>query len=111
MGEVPGQFAPKAVAGDVHSWIGCSPMNQRRVDAHQHFWRPSRGDYAWLRPDVPALAPLYRDVLPPDLLPALRRHGVQQTVLVQAAATEAETDFLLGLADATDHVGGVVGWV
>ncbi len=82
-----------------------------RVDAHQHFWRPSRGDYAWLRPDVPGLAPLCRDVLPDELRPLLQAHGVAQTVLVQAADSEAETDFLLGLADANPFVGGVVGWV
>ena len=27
------------------------------IDAHQHFWRPARGDYGWLTPD---LVPLYR---------------------------------------------------
>src|SRR6266568_5075295 len=82
-----------------------------RIDAHQHFWRLARGDYAWLRPDVPALQPLYRDFLPDDLRPALHRHGVVRTVLVQAAATEAETAYLLELGAAHDWIGGVVGWV
>lgn len=85
-------------------------MNTRRIDAHQHFWRPARGDYGWLRADVPAVRPLVRDVMPVDLAPALQRHGVLQTVLVQAAPTEAETDFLLSIADSTGFVGAVVGW-
>lgn len=82
-----------------------------RIDSHQHFWRPTRGDYTWLRADVPALAPLVRDFLPEHLAPLLQAHGVQQTVLVQAADAEAETDFMLELATAHDVIGGVVGWV
>jgi L-fuconolactonase len=82
-----------------------------RIDSHQHFWQLARGDYTWLRADVPALAPLCRDFLPADLAPALQAHGVQQTVLVQAAATEQETEFMLALADPHDFIGGVVGWI
>ncbi|MEY4748498.1 MAG: hypothetical protein RIQ60_712 [Pseudomonadota bacterium] len=83
----------------------------RRIDAHQHFWRPARGDYGWLRPDVPALASICRDVLPAELQPLLAIHGVQRTVAVQAAASTAETEFLLALAAEHDFIGGVVGWV
>lgn len=83
----------------------------RRIDAHQHFWRRARGDYRWLRPDVPALVPICRDFTPADLQPLLRAHGVVQTVLVQAADSEAETDFLLALAEEHPCIGGVVGWV
>jgi L-fuconolactonase len=79
-----------------------------RIDAHQHFWRLDRGDYAWLSP---ALTPLYRDYLPHDLAPHLEATGVAATILVQAAATEAETRFLLEIAKSTPFVAGVVGWV
>jgi len=82
-----------------------------RIDTHQHFWRRSRGDYAWLDSAQPALRPLLRDFEPPDLSPLLDEHGVSQTVLVQAAASEAETDFLLSLADQHAWIGGVVGWI
>lgn len=82
-----------------------------RIDSHQHFWRPASGDYTWLRADVPALAALVRDFLPDDLAPLLRAHGVGRTVLVQAAETSAETDFMLDLATAHEAIGGVVGWV
>lgn len=78
------------------------------VDAHQHFWRAARGDYPWMAPDDPVLA---RDFLPADMVPLLRRAGVDRTVLVQAAPTEAETQFLLELAAGTDIVAGVVGWL
>ncbi|NML45100.1 amidohydrolase family protein [Ramlibacter sp. G-1-2-2] len=82
-----------------------------RIDAHQHFWRPARGDYGWLRADEPALAPLLREFLPEDLLPLLNAGGIGQTVLVQAAASVAETEFLLELATRHDFIAGVVGWV
>src|SRR5262245_43912076 len=80
-----------------------------RIDAHQHFWRVARGDYGWLTPrDHPAIC---RDFLPGDLEPLLRDARVDRTVLVQAAPTTAETEFLLDLAQQTPFVGGVVGCV
>ena len=78
------------------------------IDAHQHYWDPARGDYFWLTPD---LAALYRRFGPADLAPLLAEHGVAGTILVQAAPTIAETDYMLAIADATPSVLGVVGWV
>ncbi|GGJ11249.1 hydrolase [Alicyclobacillus cellulosilyticus] len=77
------------------------------IDAHQHFWRIDRGDYGWLTP----ASPLYRDFLPPDLAPWLAQTGVDRTVVVQAAPTVAETEYLLALAEETPFVAGVVGWL
>jgi L-fuconolactonase len=78
-----------------------------RIDAHQHFWRLARGDYGWLNP---SLAAIHRDFLPEDLAPFLSASGVERTILVQAAPTAAETEFLLALARTTPFVAGVVGW-
>lgn len=78
-----------------------------RIDAHQHFWRIARGDYAWL---TPALGAIHRDFDPDDLAPHLAAHKIAATILVQAAPTPAETAFLLDLADQTAFVAGVVGW-
>jgi len=78
------------------------------IDAHQHFWRLSRGDYGWL---TAAFGPIYRDFGADDLRPLLSKHGIRQTILVQAAPTVAETEFMLGIADETPFVAGVVGWV
>lgn len=82
-----------------------------RIDSHQHFWSLARGDYTWLQGDDAALAPLRRDFLPADLAPLLAATGTHRTVLVQAADSVAETDFLLSLAAQHDFIGGVVGWV
>jgi L-fuconolactonase len=79
-----------------------------RIDAHQHFWRVSRGDYGWLTPeDHPAIC---RDFGPDDLAPLLEDAGVERTVLVQAAPTVGETAYLLGLSATAPMVAGVVGW-
>ena len=79
-----------------------------KIDAHQHFWQISRGDYDWMTDDV---ADIRHDILPSDLSSLIDRHGITGTVVVQAAATVAETEFLLGLAENNDFIKGVVGWV
>lgn len=83
-------------------------MGGQGIDAHQHFWRLARGDYGWLTADQ---TPIYRDYGPADLAPFLTEAGIARTILVQAAPTEAETDYLLDLAATTPFVAGVVGWV
>jgi L-fuconolactonase len=79
-----------------------------RIDAHQHIWTLARGDYDWMSP---ALGPIYRDFDPADLAPLLEAAGIDGTVLVQAAATTAETSFLLDVAERTPFIKGVVGWI
>ena len=78
-----------------------------RIDAHHHLWTLARGDYGWL---TPQLQPIYRDFTLADLAPLLAAAGIDVTILVQAAATEAETLFLLEIAGSADIVRGVVGW-
>ncbi len=76
-----------------------------RVDAHHHVWRIARGDYGWLTADLP----IHRDFMLDDLRPLLG--DVTATVLVQAAATQAETAFMLEVAqNSAGLVRGVVGW-
>ncbi len=77
------------------------------IDAHVHYWRVDRGDYHWMTPDLP----ICRDFLPGDAALLFNAAGIDGIVLVQAAATEAETRFLLSLADADPLVRGVVGWI
>lgn len=79
-----------------------------RIDAHQHFWRYQAEAYRWIDDDMCILR---RDFLPADLQPLLAAAGVDGTVVVQARQSLAETDWLLGLADAYAFIHGVVGWV
>jgi L-fuconolactonase len=76
------------------------------VDAHQHFWDPARGDYGWLTPDNP----IHRVFSADDLRPLMVQAGVDATIIVQAAPTPAETDYMLGIARNTPWILGVVGW-
>ena len=78
------------------------------VDAHHHFWDPARGDYDWMPKDDPTLSRVYT---PADMSKALVSTQVSQTVLVQAAPSILETEYLLEIADATPWVAKVVGWI
>lgn len=80
-----------------------------KIDAHHHYWNPARGDYGWM--EGAGLEKLRRPFLPLDFAPHLHALGINRTVLVQAAPTVQETEYLLGIADTTDTVAKVVGWV
>lgn len=54
---------------------------------------------------------LRRDYLPEELLGELNRNQVDASVAVQAAQSNAETNFLLNLAEEYPFIAGVVGWV
>ncbi|CAE7835109.1 enosf1 [Symbiodinium necroappetens] len=69
---------------------------------------PNGSDYGWLSP---ADKVLYRDYLPPDLTPMLTTHQIDASIVVQAAPTVDESRFLLKLAEASNTIAGVVGWV
>lgn len=83
-------------------------MSVLRVDAHQHFWNLERVEYPWLTEDV---APIRRTIEPTELEPQLREAGIDRTVLVQAANSYADTDYMLEQADRYPWIGAVVGWV
>jgi L-fuconolactonase len=79
-----------------------------RLDAHVHLWDPKRGDYGWLGPHLPKLNRYFSSI---ELQSLLVAHQVAAVVLVQAAPTAAETDYLLALSAVHEWVRGVVGWV
>lgn len=83
-------------------------MSQPRIDAHQHFWRYEPRDYRWISDDM---AVLKQDLLPEQLAPALQRHEIQASVVVQACSSIEETRWLLEIAEQIPYVKGVVGWV
>jgi L-fuconolactonase len=77
------------------------------IDAHQHYWDPSRFEYVWMSP---AVQQLVRAFVPSDLRPLLQEAGVHQTVVVQAISSFEEARWLLELAADTDFIAGVVTW-
>jgi len=78
------------------------------IDSHQHFWDPSRGDYFWMPKDNKILNRKYNLE---DLVKDSTSIDLYKTVLVQAAATNAETEYMLNIAENSELVSGVVGWV
>ena len=78
------------------------------VDAHQHFWLYSAAEYEWIDD---SMAVLRRNFLPDDLKPELDSNDFQGSVAVQARQTLEETHWLLGLAERSPWILGVVGWV
>lgn len=78
------------------------------IDAHQHFWKYHPDTHHWISDEM---AVIRKDFLPADLAPVLKQHGVDGCIAVQADQSEAETDFLVSLANENDWIKGVVGWV
>lgn len=79
-----------------------------RIDAHQHFWLLANRSGAWPPPD---LAEIHRDFLPTQLMPLLKQHGIDATVLVQSLPNHDDTSFMLDLAARHAYIQAVVGWV
>lgn len=77
------------------------------IDAHLHLWQLDAGWYGWNTPD---LGGVHGDSTLAEVAPELERAGVSAAVVVQAADTLAETDWLVALARAP-VVGGVVGYL
>ncbi len=73
------------------------------IDSHHHLWKYSAEEYPWI--------PLAQDQLVNELEQATAAAGVDATVVVQARQVLEESDWLLSLADSTDLIAGVVGWV
>jgi L-fuconolactonase len=80
-----------------------------KVDAHHHFWDPTRATYPWMIGE--ALDPIRRPFTRNDLAPELAAQDISGTVLVQTISSEDETREFLDLAARTDFVWGVIGWV
>ncbi len=78
------------------------------IDTHQHFWNLDLVEYSWL---VPEYGPIYRTFGPQELEPQLRAAGVSKTVVVQAANSYDDTNYMLRKADEFEWIAAVVGWV
>ncbi|MFT4568990.1 MAG: L-fuconolactonase [Saprospiraceae bacterium] len=83
-------------------------MKLKCIDTHQHFWEYNPQSHTWISDEMSALK---RDFLPSDLENILNANDVDGCIAVQADQSEAETDFLLALANDNDFIKGIVGWV
>ncbi|MCM8568504.1 amidohydrolase family protein [Gramella jeungdoensis] len=78
------------------------------IDTHQHFWIYDQNRHAWIDDDMKRIR---KDFLPEDLKPVLDKNEVDACIAVQADQTEAENEFLLGLAGKNEFIKGIIGWV
>ena len=77
------------------------------LDAHHHLWNYDPGQYPW----IPGGSPLAQNQLLPELEAATDAAGVSGTVAVQARQLVEESEWLLDLAERSNRIEGVVGWV
>eukprot|EP01132_Coremiostelium_polycephalum_P002269 gene2269-2792_t len=83
------------------------------LDSHQHFWELKRKDYGWLNESCGILFKDYtlNDYLH-DIQDSNNEYEIIGSVLVQAAPTEQETQYLLDIAkNSNGMIRGVVGWI
>jgi L-fuconolactonase len=78
------------------------------VDAHHHFWNLEQEAMPWMTAEHDVIR---RTFEPADLEPLLERAGVSRTVLVQAACSDSDTDFMFEHAAVHEWIGGVIAWV
>jgi len=78
------------------------------IDAHHHLWKFDPVDYDWIDD---SMAVLQKDFLIKDLERTLHHNGFSSSIAVQARQSMEETLWLLELADKTDLIKGVVGWI
>lgn len=79
-----------------------------KLDCHQHFWSLANPFTRWPTPDH---GPIFRDFGTDDLERHMIATGVTGTILVQAAPSVEETRYFLQIADESDFVKAVIGWI
>jgi L-fuconolactonase len=83
-------------------------MPERIIDTHVHIWNFDKAEYEWLKNDTSILNRTYNIE---ELAEEHVKAGVTEGVLVQAANNFEDTDWMLEVAQQTDWITGVVGWL
>jgi L-fuconolactonase len=78
------------------------------ADTHVHIWDFSRAEYAWLKDNTSILNRTYSIG---ELETERREVGITAGILVQAANNFEDTDWMLHVAENTDWITGIVGWL
>lgn len=87
---------------------GCGPHLVKYIDAHQHLWHVSKNEYSWITPD---LVEINRDFSLDEIAADASELGIDSAVLIQAADTYADTEFMIQAASESSYISGVVAWV
>jgi L-fuconolactonase len=78
------------------------------IDSHHHLWKYSADQYPWM---IDGMDELRKDFLVPELHAVTRQAGITGTIAVQARQRIEETEWLLSLANKSDLILGIVGWL
>ena len=79
-----------------------------RVDTHIHVWDLKRAEYPWLKGNTSILN---RTWTIGELEEERKIAGISVGVLVQASGNFEDTDLMISVAQKTDWIRGVVGWL
>ena len=77
------------------------------LDTHHHLWSYSADEYPW----IPANTPLAQNQLLAELEEVTSAAGVTGTIAVQARQIIEESNSLLKIADQSELIRGIVGWL
>lgn len=78
------------------------------IDSHQHFWTYQGNRDAWITEDM---ARIRKNFYPSDSHELFANNDIDGCIAVQADSSEDETLFLISLAEQSEFIKGVVGWV
>ena len=78
------------------------------IDSHQHFWTYQVNRDAWITADMDRIR---NNFYPNDSLDLFDNNEIDGCIAVQADSSEDETLFLISLAEQSEFIKGVVGWV
>lgn len=79
-----------------------------KIDSHHHLWQYSEQEYDWIDDSMSVLK---ADFVVKELETQLANSGIDGSVVVQARQSLQETYWLCELAEQTDKIKGIVGWV
>ena len=82
------------------------------LDTHHHLWDLSLRSYDWIK-DLPATESekINKNFLYEDLIKEIEKCEVQNTICVQAHQSEDEAEWLLNIANKSQIIKGIVGWI
>ncbi len=78
------------------------------IDCHLHIWDQEKVEYEWLKKTKGILSENY---VFENISPILAQQKVEKCILVQAANTIEETQYMLEVAKANPQIAGIVAWL
>jgi len=78
------------------------------IDSHQHFWTYNVIRDVWITEDMGRIR---KNFYPNDSVELFSKNQIDGCIAVQADSSEEETFFLISLAEQSEFIKGIVGWV